>query len=238
MAVKLIPCEIEGEVGLDVVIANQDATVADLIQALQQPADDSTIIKPYHKQRYGVCRGCVNNCCKYNSIVVDLVAAERLSAHLGLSLRDFAHSYLSCHSDLPFPEFKRRPCPFLVDDCCTVYVNRALICRLYLCTPMTERLEKLRAAVLLMGEAALRQRLLEEGVVARHWQERQLQESLYRRYRSGALTMDEFEREQEQLELLLHGNPFLAGKGYDDTKLRECCSGDLWLQICNNIAEE
>ena len=106
MSVLLVPYEIEGEMGLDVVISNQDASVADLIAALQMPADDPTILKPYHKQRYSVCRGCVTNCCKYNSIVVDLVAAERLAKQLGLSLSRFARAYLACHADLPFPEFK------------------------------------------------------------------------------------------------------------------------------------
>lgn len=236
MGVQLLPYEIEGEIGLDVVITNRDATVADLIQALQLPADEPSIVKPYHKQRYGVCRGCVNNCCKYNSIVVDLVAAQRLATNLGLSLSRFAQSYLSYHPDLPFPEFKRRPCPFLVDNCCTVYSSRALICRLYLCTPMTERLEKLRSAVLLAGEAALRQRLVELGIGPGSWHERQLREALNRRYRGGDLSHEGWVERKEQLDLLLHGNPFLEGRDYDNTLLRECCVPELWLQICNNVS--
>ncbi len=230
-----MPYEIEGETGLDVVIRNQEATVADLISALQLPADDPTIVKPYHKQRYGVCRGCVNNCCKYNSIVVDLVAAQRLATHLNLSLTRFAQTYLACHPDLPFPEFKRRPCPCLVDNCCTVYSYRALICRLYLCTPMTERLEKLRCAVLFAGEAALRQRLVELGIAPSQWQEEQLRVVIDRRYRRGSLSREQWEREQEQLDLLLYRNPFLAGKDYGSVLLKECCTAGLWLQICNNI---
>ena len=70
------------------------------------------VLKPFHKQRYSVCRGCVNNCCKYNAIWVDLVAAERLAARQGLSLRRWASRYLANDPDLPYPEFRRRPCPF------------------------------------------------------------------------------------------------------------------------------
>ncbi len=231
MGVLLVPYEIEGEMGLDVVISNQDASVADLIAALQLPADDPTILKPYHKQRYSVCRGCVTNCCKYNSIVVDLVAAERLAKQLGLSLSRFARTYLACHADLPFPEFKRRPCPFLMQNCCTVYEARALICRLYLCTPMTERLEKLRCAVLFAGEAALRQRLVEIGLAPDGWSPQNLLKALERRYRTGEITEDAWLRESEQLDLLLNYNPFQDGRGYGDVRLVECCTSSLWRSI-------
>lgn len=233
MRVRLVPYEIEGEVGLDVVVSNQDASVADLIAALQLPADDPAILKPYHKKRYSVCRGCVNNCCKYNSIVVDLVAAERLAGHLGLNLSRFAQAYLSCEPDLPFPEFKRRPCPFLAQNCCTVYVARALICRLYLCTPMTERLEKLRCAVLFAGEAALRQRLVELGLAPSSWQEQHLRSTLNRRYRGGAMTRLSWEQEHDQLDLLLHRNPFLTGRDYETVRLQECCTPELWQFVSN-----
>lgn len=236
MGVRLVPYEIEGETGLDVVVSDQNSTVADLIAALQLSADDPAILKPYHKQRYSVCRGCVNNCCKYNSIVVDLVAAQRLAEHLGLNLSRFAQAYLSCEPDLPFPEIKQRPCPFLVQNCCTVYAARALICRLYLCTPMTERLEKLRCAVLFAGEAALRQRLVELGLAPSNWHKKHLMAALDLGRRTGAISREAWEQEHKQLDLLLHRNPFLAGRDYETVRLKECCAPELW-QFVNNSEE-
>lgn len=235
MGLRLLPYEIEGEMGLDVVIDDQEASVEDLIVALQQPADDPTILKPYHKQRYGICRGCINNCCKYNSIVIDLVAAERLAAQQGLSLSRFAQTYLSCQPDLPFPELRRRPCPFLVQNCCSVYSARALICRLYLCTPMTERLEKLRCAVLFAGEAALRQRLVELELAPLNWHAESLHADLERRYQAGTMSVAGYTEAVEQLELLLYCNPFLRTNSYSAVRLKSCCTAALWQQLINNI---
>lgn len=234
MGIRLVPYEIEGETGLDVIVDDQNASVADLIAALQLPADDPSILKPYHKRRYSVCHGCVNNCCKYNSIVVDLVAAERLAEHFGLNFSRFAQVYLSCEPDLPFPEFKQRPCPFLVQNCCTVYAARALICRLYLCTPMTERLEKLRCGVLFAGEAALRQRLVELGLAPSSWHKKHLMAALDLRRRIGAITQEAWVQEHEQLDLLLHRNPFLIGSDYETVRLKECCTPELWQFVNNN----
>lgn len=238
MGVHLVPYEIDGEMGLDVVVSNQQASVADLMAAMQPPADDPTIVKPYHKRRYSICRGCINNCCQYNSIVVDLVAAERLADRLGMSLGRFAKAYLSGDPDLPFPEFKQQPCPFLVQNCCTVYSARALICRLYLCTPMSERLEKLRCSILFAGEAALRQRLVELGLGPSSWREKNLRAALNLRRRSGSISQGAWERESEQLDLLLARNPFLAGRDYTTVLLKECCTTELWQLISNSIILE
>lgn len=228
MGVRMVPHEIEGETGLDVVIDDQDATVADLVAALQIPADDPTILKPHHKQRYHVCRGCINNCCKHNYIVIDLVAAERLAVVFGLTLNLFAKRYLSLAPDILFPELKRRPCPFLEHNICTVYDARALICRLYLCTPMTDRLEKLRCAVLFAGEAALRQRLVELGIAPSNWRGPQLERALRRRYQDGQISAEKFASELAELELLLYRNPFRNGRAYHEVLLRDCCTPALW----------
>lgn len=228
VSVELLPVAIEGEIGLDVCVLSSRATVADLSAALQAATDDPHVLKPFHKQRYSVCRGCVNNCCKYNAIWVDLVAAERLAARQGLSLRRWASRYLANDPDLPYPEFRRRPCPFLKDNCCTVYAERPLICRLYLCTPMTDRLEKLRCAVLLAGEAALRQRLVELGYAPRTWTERYLGQQLQQRWQAGELTPAAWHQEQEQLDLLIANNPFFSGRDYQTVRLQECCTPQLW----------
>lgn len=236
--VELTPIEIEGEIGLDVRIHDPLATVSDLLDAMQTPTDDPGIFKPHHKQRYGRCEGCVNNCCKSNDIVVDLVAAEAMAAQAGVSLREFAGSHLRIDKDLLFPELRKRPCPFLDANRCSVYHERALICRLYLCTPMTDRLERLRCAVLLMGEAALRQRLVELELAPAAWQAAALYIQLKTRYKSGELSTERWQEEREQLELLLARNPFADGSGYDQVRLIDCCTDELWDRLMEPGADE
>lgn len=238
VGVELAPIEIEGETGLDVLIGDHAATVADLLMAMQAPADDARVFKPYHRQRYGRCEGCVTNCCKSNDITVDLVAAEAIASHLGMGLRQFAANYLRINDDLLYPELRKRPCPFLVANRCTVYHQRALICRLYLCTPMTDRLEKLRCTVLLAGEAALRQRLVELGVAPSSWGAGSLRARLRARYEAGEFERQRWQEEQEQLELLLTHNPFADGARYDQVQLIDCCTDALWARLVRSLAVE
>lgn len=228
---ELIPWAVDGETGLDVLVNNQQATVSDLLQAMQQPADDPSVLKPFHKQRYASCAGCVNNCCKYNCITVDLVAAQALATGCGLDLAQFAQAYLNLSPNLPYPELRRQPCPFLVANRCTVYSARALICRLYLCTPMSERLEQLRAAVSFAGEAALRQRLVELGLAPNNWTAAAGRQSLCQRYQRREITRESWLERSEQLEIELERNPFRDGRGYDSISLRECCTDRLWQSL-------
>lgn len=234
MVLKLIMTEIDGETGLDVQVLSERATVHALLMALQAPADDPRVLKPYHKERYAKCEGCTYNCCKSNDITVDLIAAEALSARLGLDLKHFSDSYLKLISDIPYPELKRRPCPFLRENRCTVYHERALICRLYLCTPMTDRLEKLRCAVLLAGEAALRQRLVGLGLGPSTWQAPVVKENLRLRYAKGELNHADWLEQSEQLAILLDRNPFRTGKSYADILLRDCCTKGLWATLTDS----
>ncbi len=231
MGVQLIPYEIDGETGLDVLVADELATVADLLAAMQHPTDDPGVYKPYHKQRYAACAGCSNNCCKYNCITIDLIAAKRMAEHHCMDLARFAKAYLQVSEDLPYPEFKRQPCPFLKDNLCSVYQGRALICRLYLCTPMSDRLEKLRAAVSFAGEAALRERLFELCLGPKSWSGEYLRDTARARYRRGEITKAEWQRLSEELDILTTNNPFFTAESYEEILLRDCCPEELWDEL-------
>lgn len=231
MGIQLKPFEIDGEVGLDVTITDEMATVADLLGAMQHPADDPRVYKPYHRQRYAACAGCSNNCCKYNCITIDLIAAKRMAEHHGMDLARFAKAYLQVSEDLPYPEFKRQPCPFLKENLCTVYQGRALICRLYLCTPMSDRLEKLRAAVSFAGEAALRERLFELGWAPKSWSGEYIRESARARYRRREISKMEWQRVSEDLNILTINNPFFTAESYKEILLRDCCPEELWAEL-------
>ena len=216
----LVPCEIDGETGLDVQIIQKGATVADLLSAMQSPADDANIYKPLHKSRYAVCAGCSYNCCKSNDIPLDLVAARDIAALRAVPLERFLRSHVRCDESVMFPEFRARPCPFLATNLCTVYEQRALICRLYLCTPMSDELEQLRKAVLLMGNGALRQTMVKLGMAPRTWSEKAL--------RLVAASSSHPLSEEEMLEKMLHQNPYLLGAEHHEVPLRDCCPDDLW----------
>lgn len=225
MRLRIQNIHIEGETGLDIIVVNSEATVEDLLQALQAPADDPRVYKPLLRERYGRCAGCLYNCCKSNDIPLDLIAALSLADSLGLTLKRFAQAYLKLDSSVVFPEFRKRPCPFLSNNLCTVYEARALICRLYICTPMSDRLERLRCAVLLMGEGALRQRLVDLGLGPKSWTEPYLVKSLQDKHKLGLF------EELSHLDILIHHNPYLLGKTHATTKLRECCTEELWEEL-------
>jgi Fe-S-cluster containining protein len=218
--VRLVYCDIDGDTGLDVEVTDPIATVADLLAAMQSPADDKEVYKPLHKARYGVCAGCTYNCCKSNDIPLDLVAARSIATNLGMPFERFLRSHLRYDESLTFPEFRRRPCPFLAGNLCKVYAHRALICRLYLCTPMSDRLEKLRLAVLLMGNGALRQTMVDLQMAPRTWGERHL--------RHAAASSARREWDEDMLERMLHTNSYLLGAQHHEVLLRDCCPDTLW----------
>jgi Fe-S-cluster containining protein len=231
MGLVLCTILIDGENGLNVARVSPDATVSDLLKAMQTPADDPLVYKPLHRSRYGVCAGCVYNCCKSNDIPLDLISARAIAFSLGLSLASFAQRFLKLDHTSLFPEFRKRPCPFLNNNLCTIYEQRALICRLYICTPMSETLEKLRSAALLMGEAALRQTLVEQDLGPAAWTEDFLARDLYRQHKQGLISSDRLEEELEMLDMWIHRNPFLEGHGYDTVRLRDCCTETMWKRV-------
>jgi hypothetical protein len=221
--VRLVYCDIDGETGLDVQITSPSATVADLLKAMQYPADDKEVFKPLHKARYGVCAGCTYNCCKSNDIPVDLLSAQGMAQAAGLPFERFLRSHMRFDDSVLFPEFRRRPCPFLTGNLCAVYEHRALICRLYLCTPMSDRLEQLRLAVLLMGNGALRQTMVRMHMAPRLWGEKSL-----RQVAAGSLPGVWGE---DMLDRMLHANPYLLGAQHYEVLLRDCCPVDLWQRL-------
>jgi len=100
---------------------------------------------------------------------------------------------------------------------------------------MSDRLEKLRAAVLLAGEAALRQRLVELGLGPKIWQHKVIRADLHQRHTRSEISRTEWHEQNAQLDILLRKNPFQDGKGYADILLRECCTDKLWASLEEQI---
>lgn len=71
------------------------------------------------------------------------------------------------------------------------------------------------------------------GLAPSSWHEKRLRGALDQRRRVGTVTQETWEQEHEQLDLLLHRNPFLIGRDYETVRLKECCTPALW-QFVNN----
>ncbi len=220
-----------GEAQLVLCALNQTATVADLLEAMQLATDDANLLKPRLQTRYGVCAGCRANCCHHYDVTPDYLSVRRLADQQQLDLTAFAQKWLDLSENLPFPQWKKHPCPFLKDELCTIYQERALICRLYLCTPMGDSLEKLRCAVSLMGEGALRLMLVRAEIAPKGWCYRALADDLKLRLRQGNLTRVHYEDEMEQLHIMTERNPFLLAADYSEIRLADCCTDDFWATL-------
>jgi len=220
-----------GEPQLELIELHAKATVSDLLKAIQEATDNPDIYKPQLKGQYGICAGCRTNCCRQHDITPDYLSVKRIALMQGLSIKEFAEKWLNVSAEGVYPQFKKRPCPFLQNNLCTVYEQRALICRLYLCTPMGDSLEKIRGAVSYMGEGALRIKLLEEGIGPKSWTYRSQADALKERLRAGTLTREEYEEQMEQLHLMTEHNPFLTAESYEEISLADCCNDFLWQKL-------
>ncbi|MEI7881515.1 MAG: YkgJ family cysteine cluster protein [bacterium] len=76
------------------------------------------------------CTRCANCCCKLNPTLT-IADAKRLARHLGMPLKAFTTRYLGKikQDKKEVLIFKKRPCPFLKNSCCSVYEVRPRDCR-------------------------------------------------------------------------------------------------------------
>ncbi len=144
--------EIHGKTGLDLCILDDEATVADLVDALAPMSEDPAIHKSYHPEHFGSCCGCKDNCCTHSLIAPDLRSLSSLARSQGLSLDELIDQ--SCDrqaSERGYLLLRSFPCLFLADDRCTIYSNRPLICRLFICTQLADAFQELIFRILGRG---------------------------------------------------------------------------------------
>lgn len=213
---------------LDLKSLSAKARVNDLLQAFQQATDDKLIYKPQLKTRYGVCAGCRDNCCRQFEINPDFLSATKIAKSKGMGLKEYSLKFLDFNEDLYFPKFIGKPCPYLKSNLCTIYPIRPLICRLYLCTPMSDSLENLRAAVCYMGEGALIVELLKEGLLPPSFTYEYRIQTIESDWQAGNITKRVYDLRMEQHYLMYHQNPYLKGSDYDSVLLKDCCPEGFW----------
>jgi Fe-S-cluster containining protein len=76
------------------------------------------------------CREC-GNCCKVFRPSLEAEDIDRLARRLKIPRVDFIRQYLVAYENGQGSFFKLTPCPFLVDNVCTVYQDRPDVCRSY-----------------------------------------------------------------------------------------------------------
>jgi Fe-S-cluster containining protein len=96
-------------------------------------SEDIDAIVERHRQAVSgqiECTEC-GNCCKVFRPQLTRGDIHRLAKCLKITDEDFIAQYLIGYSDGTEYAFKITPCPFLVDNACTVYPDRPDQCRLY-----------------------------------------------------------------------------------------------------------
>ncbi len=76
------------------------------------------------------CREC-GNCCKVFRPLLKAGDIDRLADRLKIPREDFMREYIVEYHDGRSCAFKLTPCPFLIDNACSVYPDRPDVCRLY-----------------------------------------------------------------------------------------------------------
>jgi hypothetical protein len=158
--VEFAPVNIKGKTGIDVVIHSEEATLADYLSALEEYIERGT----YQRVRAetGKCEGC-DVCCQERVPLTSLdVLVLQKGLAPGLPLGEFFKRFTNvCVSgpvvDITLARQSDGKCIFLNRDTrrCLNYNERPLVCRTYICTPLTSRARKLRDAIVNTGEDEL-----------------------------------------------------------------------------------
>jgi hypothetical protein len=144
-----------GKLGLGVKVVDEEATLADLLAAWEPLADDPGVNKIYSNQE-GACRGCINNCCNSAYVIPDLIAFRAMCRVCGCTPGQFLDRYFHPQAlKIGIPRIKSGPCTFLQERICSIYSERSLICRFYLCASLLGETEELVYSIATTGIAAL-----------------------------------------------------------------------------------
>ena len=144
----------EGKINYDKI--NKDTTVQDVLNAIDIFLENNTL----------PCDTCEESCCKKSwSVEMDNVCVNKLSDWNDELALDFVQNKLIkkknyCRDFDQFVLDKKTNCNFITDsNMCTIYENRPVICRLYICSPKSYRYNVLRE---LIGSTYLKALVLED----------------------------------------------------------------------------
>lgn len=166
MNVKVYLTQFEDSFGYDLVILNEEATIQDYLDALND----------FQEKTVAECKGC-DNCCWERIPLTSIDVCTYLNnPNITMELPDtpslltsFVHKYCYVFAEGPAMDIMLKhqsngACFFLDTNqkICTNHTARSLVCQTFICLPHSERAGKLRDTLLNVGEDELvRQYLLE-----------------------------------------------------------------------------
>lgn len=241
MRLALFPKQEEGVTGLGLVVLEPDATVQDLADAFQPYAGCEGSVYKRKLKGSGGCRACVDSCCTTSVIAPDPISFDRTANFLKLE----PHELLDQRCDpaarvAGVVRLQSFPCTFLGDDgTCTIYDQRSLICRFFICCPYSPDLSDLVHNILGAGLAALADRLKADGLLTS-------QPSLSDLTNSPNLGRTQYEQEfcrfyqlwvargsqvGAEMPPAWHDNPFRNVEAYDALPLYQFATASQWRRL-------
>lgn len=210
---EVISLNIRGQLGYDIRIKNEQATVQDYIEALDNFIEHSRCYRSRNDQ-VDSCYGC-NICCQ-ERIPVTLVDAFKLSGkNLSDCVRNLLYVYVEGRVvDITMGLDEQGRCIFLDKEkgICSNYLNRPLVCHTFVCCPSTRNAKELREEIVNAGEDEL----------VREW--------FKIKGANGRLVIHEGVSPQPD-ERDYPGTPFSGIEDYRQVRLKDICSPALWKRL-------
>lgn|GEM_PF-3933996 len=233
MRLVLQPKRMSGRIGLDLVILEPDATLQDLIQALQPFAECHGEVYKLQLKGPGQCRGCVDSCCTTSIIAPDSVGFSAVASALGLTESEFLAAHCDpVHLERGQVRFYSRPCEFLsADGLCTIYQVRPLVCRLFICCTLSPALEALLQNALGASLAATVHHLTGHELLAHFAHPTPGAESDVGFERLYATWVVHAPTGNEVQVPAWHENPFLGAGSYAEIPLWSLVTSDDWHEL-------
>ncbi len=154
--IDVIPVNIRGQLGYDVRVNSEQATVQDYIDALDNFIEHSGCYRS-RNEIADSCYGC-NLCCQ-ERIPVTLVDALKICGNdIKRCFKDVLYVYVEGRVvDITMGLDDEGRCIFLDKEkgICSNYLNRPLVCHTFVCCPSTRTAKELREEVVNAGEDEL-----------------------------------------------------------------------------------
>jgi len=221
--------DVKGKTGLDILIADHKSSVADYLSAVDEFA-------PVGRSRNKLSSGCFGcfACCQERIPLTSIDYEQIFSHHLIKSVEHNWPRFLDKISlitvvgrrvDITLRLDRGGMCIFLDRNkgLCTIYPIRPLVCRTYICAPLSKNAADLRELIVNQGEDEL----------VRLWLEDALHAEAMPVYHEGDQADIRIEDWRE--------NPFSGKKEYRDILLKDLCPPGLWrrlTQTSHNFLEE
>lgn len=216
-SVKVYSKEFNGKMGYDIEIINEEATVADYLNAINNYILEGKLTR--RRSELGICEGC-DVCCQERIPLtsIDMLQIMRATGESNL----LAAMEANCHIvidgptiDITLPLYQDNKCNFLNTESrrCRIYTHRPMVCQTYICCPLSNRAKELRSLIVNLGEDEL----------VRLWLNRLQEEAREVRVQEAYeadVNFDDWEI-----------NAFSFKERYQDITLKSLCSTELWQNL-------